>query len=161
MEITKNEGGLFEVQIDDATYEFEKWGAEEALSTLLKIAKIAGKPIGLAVGAIMGGEEEKGTKGLLEKKISPDLLGLVFDSLTDKLDEGVVVSLIKKIGSEKVLCNGAKINFNKHYEDRLDHLLKVVAAGLEVQYGNFFGALLGLVGKKPAAGVKLANRSAM
>ena len=136
----KNDSGLFEETIDEETYEFEKWGAEMSLSTLIKISKIAGKPLGLFLGSFMGGDGP-----ILDKQISPDLLANACEALVENMDEKISMELIKKFSSEKILCNGKKINFDNHYQDRLGHLFKVVKAALGVQYGDFFGELLGLV----------------
>lgn len=150
---TKNEAGLYEVSIDDQTYEFQKWGAEESLKTLIKITKIIGKPFGLFAGAMFSGKDKEGAKEKLEN-MGADTIGMIMESLTQNLDEDVTFNLVKKVSSEGVLCNGAKISFNKHYEDKLDHLFKVVAAGLEVQYGNFFAAALDQVGVKKVATIR-------
>lgn len=161
MAIEKNEEGRYAVDIDGASYSFEKYGAEESLETLLKIAKIAGKPLGLAISAFLGDKDEK-EKSILEREMDPDLLATAFEALTTALDEKVVMALVKKFSSDRVLCNGAKIVFNTHYEDRLDLLFKVVKAALEVQYGNFFSALSGLIPVKRSKSVQnlpLSNRN--
>ena len=128
------------------TYEFEKFGAEEALENLIKISKIIGKPLGLAMASLKGEDE-----GLFEKKIDLNLLALAFDGLTQNLDDKVCVELIKKLTSGKVLCDGVLIkSFNTHYKDDLFHMFKVLQAALEVQYGNFFAGILGLVNTNKA-----------
>jgi hypothetical protein len=130
--------GLIEKEVDGLKYEFEKWGAEESFETLLKLTKLAGKPLGMALASFVG---DKG----MDQDVSPDLLAMAFEGLTGNMDEKVCMSLMKKLTSEKVFCNGAKVsNFSVHYQDRLMHLLKVAKAALEVQYGNFFEELLGL-----------------
>lgn len=139
--MTKNDKGLFEEIIDGETYEFEKWGAEEAFDVLLDISQMVGKPIGMAVAAIVGGGSEE---GLLEKKIDPNIMGTVFESLTMNLAKDKAKPLIRKLSAEKVFCNGKKITFNVHYQDRIMHCFKVVKASLEVQYGNFFDEVLEL-----------------
>lgn len=127
--------GLIEKEIDGIKYEFEKWGAEEALDTLLKISKVAGKSLGIALSSLTTTEE------------GPNFLALAFDALTGNMDEKLCMSLVKKLTSEKVFCQGAKIqSFSVHYQDRLMHMFKVAQAALEVQYGNFFEELLGIVG---------------
>jgi hypothetical protein len=147
----QNETGLFEVEVDGKNYEFEKWGAEASLSVLIKIAKIAGKPLGMVLGMAM---EKKG----LDTDISADLLGDAVQSLLENMDEEVCISLIKRISSEKVLCEGRPIKFNDHYQNKLGHLFKVVKAALEVQYGDFFGELVGLIpAPKPTGKAKIAN----
>lgn len=139
--VTKNETGLYEVEVDGAKYEFEKWGADEALDVLLQFVPLVGKPLGTAVAAFMG--EEKG----IDAEIDPNMIGLIVDALTSNFDKKTIKSLFVKLSSEKVLCDGKKFSFNTHYQDRLDHMFKVVQAALEVQYGNFFAALLGMFGK--------------
>lgn len=156
----KNESGLYEVEIDDKKYEFEKWGAEESLSNLIKLSKIIGKPLGLAIGAFK--QEEKEETSLFDtdmKDINIDMLGLALQALTENLDESACIALIKKLSSQHVLCDGAKINFNTHYADRLDHLFRVVGAALEVQYGNFFAAVLGLARTRKGKGITQALRT--
>jgi len=155
MSAVKNESGLYEVQIGEEMYEFEKWGAEESLTTLLKIAKIVGKPLGVVIAGIMGDEAPKEEtlfekKGLIDKNLKPEVIAMILEAITGNIDEAVCVSLIKKFSSEKVLCNGAKIVFSKHYEDRLEVAFQVVNAGLGVQYGNFLNALLAVL---PVKGV--------
>jgi hypothetical protein len=133
----KNANGLFEVKIDGEAYEFEKWGAEESLDTLIDLSSMVGKPLGMAVAAIFG-------KDGLSKEIDPDLMGKVFESLLHNCTKEKTKPIIKKLCSEKVFCGGKKIIFDHHYQDRLMHCFKVVKANLEVQYGNFFEELLAL-----------------
>ena len=148
----KNESGLIEVEVDDKTYEFEKWGAEMSLTTLLKIAKIIGKPLGQLLGSVMGGG-----KGL-DAELNPDMLADAVEALVSSMDEKVTLELIKKLSSDKVLCSGKKVNFDTHYEGKLTHLFKVVKVALEVQYGDFFGEILGIVQvQAPKAKTRIAN----
>lgn len=143
--IEKNaETGLFEAVIDERKYEFQKWGAEDSLSVLLTLAKIAGKPLGSAFAAASESKDET----LFDKKMDmTTVIPMILESLTERLDEKIVIPIIKKLASGNVFCDGVKIeSFSKHYEDRLDHLFRVVKTALEVQYGNFFAALLGSVG---------------
>jgi hypothetical protein len=153
--VTKTEEGLYEVEVQGSKYQFEKWGAEEALDTLLEMVPIVGRPLGTALGAIVG----KDKKNIADKEIDPELVGLMIDALTVNFNKGAVKTLIKKLCSEKVLCDGKKIIFNTHYQDKLDVIFLVVGAALEVQYGNFFGALLGLFGTKSSPKMGLQNRS--
>jgi hypothetical protein len=151
MSIEKNEFGLYATEIDGIEYTFTKWGAEESFSTLLKISKLIGKPLSLLVSTVLG-------EGGLDSELKTDAMALAIEGLTTNLDEAMAMSLVKKLATDKCFADGAKITFNTHYEDRLDHMLKVVKAGLEVQYGNFFGALLGLAkGMAPKAKQGLKN----
>lgn len=154
--VERSPEGRYDVTVDDKLYSFEKWGAEESLTNLLKIAKMVGKPLGMAVGGVID-KVNPGQK-LTDMDLSPDLIGLVFEALTDRMDEGAIVALVKKLSSDRVLCEGAKITFNSHYEDKLGHLFKVVKAALDVQYGNFFDALLGSLGASKAQTKSVTNR---
>lgn len=139
-----NASGLYEVQVDDVTYEFEKWGAEESFDVLLDLVKVCGEPLAAAVGALFG-------KADPDEKIDPQIMTTVFRSLTCGLgDKSLVKALTKRLVAEKVLCQGTKIVFNLHYKDRLDHMFKVLWAALEVQYGNFIAAVLAMLRVRPA-----------
>ncbi len=117
---------------------------------------LIGRPLGTALGAIVG--KGKG-EAVLDKDIDPEIIGHMVDALTVNFNKGAVKSLLKKLSSEKVLCDGKKIVFNTFYQDKLDLCFLVVAAALEVQYGNFFGALVGLFGTKSLPKMGLANRN--
>lgn len=147
-EIVKDDSGLFAVTIEDQVYAFEKYGAEESLDVLIDIVKIVGKPLGAAVAAL-GASGQDAKQMMIDRDFDPNMLGVVFESLTSSLDKGVVKHLIKKFCSEKVLCDGKKINFNTHYQGRLPLMLKVVQAALEVQYGNFSDVIPDLLPSAP------------
>lgn len=149
--LSKTDAGLYAETIDSLEYEFEKWGAEESLDTLLDIAKITGKPLGLAVGAFF----KEGVEGE-KKEINPDAIGDIMEALVERLDKKTCMYLIKKLAADKVFCAGVKIkSFDLHYKDRLDHMFRVVKTALEVQYGSFFGALLG------SAGISMPTKAIM
>lgn len=162
MAIEKNESGMYEATIDDQRYEFEKWGADDAMDALLDIAALLGKPIGLGLSAMFKKDDESGEKkNLLEKDFNPDVIAQVMEALTDRVsaNKAMCKGLIKKLSSDKVFCEGKKVTFNSHYQDRLDHLFRVVQTALEVQYGNFFAAFLGASGVKVPTAVKgMMNR---
>ncbi len=152
MSATLNEDGLYEQDIDGTKYEFQKWGAEDSLRTLLRIGKIAGKPFGILLSAVLDGKDPS---SLFDDKLSPelngDLLGQAFEALSQSMEESVCFELIKKLCTEKVMAGGVPVkNFDQHYRDKLMHSFNVARAALEVQYGSFFGAILG--------GVRLSKR---
>lgn len=151
MSSEKNAQGLYEVVVDELTYEFEKWGAEESYDVLLDLVKLCGEPLGLLVGTFFG-------KGEIDEDINPDVFGVVFRGLTAGIgDKALVKTITKKLVANSVLCNGQKVTFNTHYKDRLDHMFRVLWAALEVQYGNFTSAVLALVrARKPPVDTNLA-----
>jgi hypothetical protein len=147
MEPSKNEKGLWQVEIDGKTYEFQKWGAKESFLTLVKIGKLIGKPAGELVAAIAG-------NGGLDTDIPamPEMISKAAASLFDGLDEKETFSIVESLSAgNRVLCDGALVKFDTHYQDDLAHMFRVAKAGLEVQYGSFFGALRGLAGVVPKA----------
>ena len=95
--IERNEDGLFQTPIDDKQYQFEKWGAEESFTTLVKLSHMIGKPLGMLLGAMAGGAETS----LLDRQVNPDMIAMAFESLTSNLDEHKALSLFKKLTSEK------------------------------------------------------------
>lgn len=160
MAATKNDSGLYETDIDGEKYEFAKWGAEAATDTLLDLSGIISKPLGAGVGALFG-KKEKEDEGVEVKKSQAESIGLIMEALLDRVsaNKQICKTLIKKFATENVLCNGQKIVYDTHYKDRLPHLFKVVQAGVEVQFGNFFGEFLGSVGVKIKPTVPIANRA--
>lgn len=140
MSAVKNKEGLWELLIDDHKYEFSKWGAEDSLRTLLKLGKVVGKPMGLALDALKPGES---MSGILDKRQRGDLVSTVISALTDSMDESTCFQLIQKFTTQGVFSNGAPVkSMDLHYQDRLMHLFKVAKAAVEVQYGSFFDVLL-------------------
>jgi hypothetical protein len=58
------------------------------------------------------------------------------------MDEEEVLDLMEVlIGEGAVTCNGRKVIFDTHYAGQFGHMLKVLAAAVEVQYGNFLDDL--------------------
>jgi hypothetical protein len=139
---------LAKKEIDGHLYEFEQFGAKKATKLLVRIGRIAGGPLAIVGTQIVG---QKDRKGLAEKLNSAEVISRVIEALTQKLDENEVLDIIETFtGGDKVLCDGKKISFDHHYQNRLDHMFRVLWAALEVQYGNFFGALTALMPSVPA-----------
>lgn len=140
MEFTRTAEGLQQKDIGGHSYEFSKWGAEEATDTLLDIATIVGKPLAAAAGRL---DVDAAMERRLE--LPTDAISTIIEQLTGQvgLHKKLCMGLIKKLATRGVLCDGRAINFDSHYQDALPHLLDVVAAALEVQFGNFFGGALG------------------
>lgn len=150
MELTKTEAGLYAAEIGGHTYEFSKWGAEEAMDTLLDLAALVGKPLGaMAQGMDPQAAAEK------RVEITIDAIGTIVEHLTSQVgaNKKTCLALIRKLATRGLICDGKQISsFDLHYKDRLAHLFDVLGASLEVQYGNFFGGLAGafrIVGPRP------------
>lgn len=142
MNIVKNEGGLYEVDVDGRLYAFQKWGAEKALDTLLDIMQFVGKPLSLLANAVI--------KDGVKADIKPDMVGIIMDCLLSGMGQNkqTIMAIIKRVTCERVSCNHQNFLFDTHFQDDLPHMFKVVRAGLDVQYGNFFSAVLNMGGIK-------------
>lgn len=140
MEITKTEQGTYQVEIDGRQYEFSKWGAEAATDTLFDLALVLGKPLA-QLGAAMKTGEKTGEKFSL----SVDVAGSIVEQLIAQMgtNKKLCMDIIRRMtAGETVMCDGKRITFNTHYQDRLPHMFDVLRAALEVQFGNFFGDVL-------------------
>jgi len=151
MEFTKTEMGLYAAEIGGRQYEFSKWGAGEAMDTLLDLASIVGKPLGaMAQGMDPAAAAEK------RVEVTIDAIGTIVEQLASQVgaNKKTCLALIRKLATQGVLCEGKPVtSFDLHYKDQLAHLFDVLGANLEVQYGNFFGGLAGafrIVGGRPA-----------
>lgn len=136
--IANADANLTARNIDGAVYEFSKFGAKQSLQIFFKLANIVGEPMAVAFGAVDG----TATTKLLDRDLNVASMGKAIQALTARLDSPDTLILIEKLTSTPaLLCDGKPVLFDKHYEGRLDHLMKVLQAALEVQYGNFFDAL--------------------
>lgn len=161
MDIKKNDAGLYDVEIDGKTYSFSKWRTTESLNNLKKLAKIVAEPLGLVVGNVIAGGRDE-VKSLLDLNFQPEMVSNAARALMENMDAEGTTDLIKKFSSGSVLCEGAKIDFETHYQEDLLLLCKVVAAGVEVQYGGFFAGIVGQIGTlspKPKKSLGIANRA--
>lgn len=148
--------------IDGRLYQFHQLSPKESLRTLTRLYKILGQPIAMGMAAFMGTQQEKSK----QKKGADPLKGLDTDMLTravavmaEKMDEDVVINLIENLcASDHCLCDGVRVTTLEHYSGELGHMFKVLAAALEVQYGNFLGVLLDLKGL-PSIASTLAQRT--
>lgn len=133
---------LAKKEIDGSVYEFEQFGAKKATKLLIRLTKIIGPALSIAIAEISkaGSKEDA-------KKLSSTVFGQSIQALVMNVgNEDEAIALMEAFASEKCLCDGKKINFDTHYQNKLLHLGKVLAAALEVQYGNFFEEVTGLLG---------------
>lgn len=137
--------------VDGEEYTFTQFGATKSMKVLTRLSKIVGEPIGKVAGGIEPG------KSMLDQDLDGQLIGAAIKALTDNLDEDVVVNTVKELCS-CVLYKGGTLDktFDIHFQGRLGHLFKVVGAVLEVQYGDFLGAL-GDIAALTQAGTRQAS----
>lgn len=147
-------------EIDGAVYEFQQFRTTVSLTVLSKLSKLLGEPIMVALGAVLkGGKGKAGLKNLLEMDLDPDALAKAVRVLIDGMDDVKVVALVQQLATEGILCDHKPLkasDFDFHFAGRLSHLVNVVKAQLEVQYGNFFGAIS--ASPIPAAGTAVGIR---
>lgn len=133
---------LVEKDVDGRLYSFEQLTATVALKTLTKLTKIFGEPLTLALGGFFKKAQPGAPTALLESDIDSDVLSKAMKVLVERMDEDEVVALIKLLTTQGVLCDGVKVaSFDEHFRGELSHLFAVLKAALEVQYGNFIGAV--------------------
>ena len=139
--------------IKGSNYEFSQYGAKQGLKTLLRLGKLIGKPIALGYAAFQKNEE-----GV--RDVKADILAQAVESLMQNAHQDEVLDLCIELSSRNCLCDGKQIDFNSHYEGDFGLMFEVIAAALEVQYGNFFVALSGLPGVAPTqpAPSKITNQ---
>lgn len=151
MTVRKLPNGIYEATIQGTTklmtFEFEKWGAEEATDTLLDLIAIGGEAAGSLLSVISGGG--------LDKELSSSPIETLFRQLSMGLtrDRKLTKRLIMKLSSDRVICNGVTVRYETLYADDLSLSFKAAKANLEVQYGNFLDAAksMGLFTQTPAA----------
>lgn len=116
----KTEQGTYSFTVKDSfdnerTFEVQKYGAEEATDTLLDLTAICGDALGTANVTNM---------------VSSLFRGL-------KTDRALAKRLIKKLSSDRMLCDGVTIRYDKLYEDDLLLSFKAIYGNIEVQFGHF------------------------
>ena len=123
-----------EKEIDGHSITITMLQPDKALKILTRLVKVVGEP--LAVFAEAGG---------LEAAVTGDLIKKAVQSLGEKLDEDDVVKTVMEL-MDCVIIGGkqGKAVFNVHFAGNLGHLFKVLAAVLEVQFGDFLGEIVAL-----------------
>lgn len=155
------ESGLHQATIDESRYEFELWGAQSSLETLFDIAAILGKPL-VQLVALAQNDPNANLADVLGPQAGLAGLDGIVEHLTAQLstNRDKTLTVIQKLSSGSVLCDGKKFKFDAHYQNRLAHLFAVVRAAIEVQYGDFFAALAPLAGLRKAEAAASASQAA-
>lgn len=158
MDITKTEHGLWAVSIDGHTYEFSKFGAEEGFGCIVDLLSLIGAP--LAAAAPGKNPDLPTDPSAITRSIGEALARM-------GSEKPKVIALVKNLTSgRRVFCDGKVVDFNTHYADRYGHMMNVLMAALEVQFGSFLGegsisGLLGALagGRKPETKPQAATYS--
>lgn len=135
------EDGLIHKTVDGFDYAFSMMGARQSTKLFIRLTKICGKPFALAFTAL--GKKSTPEASFLDRPIDTFVLADAVEALCSHMDEDIVLDMIQSLTSDPtVLCDGKKVVFDVHYKGRTSHLMKVLFAALEVQYGNFFDAFI-------------------
>lgn len=138
-------------KIDKYEFEFYPMPPRVALKLLTRLTKILGKPLGLAADTFMklGNNGEKGIlETALNANIPSDAFAKVMEALAENLEEDQVVDTIETLlesvhGQFEKDRGTRRLQFDIDFAGQTPLLLKVVAAALEVNYGDFFAGGLG------------------
>ena len=145
MAVQKNAKGLYEAVIDGVTYEFSPWGVRQALDGLVDLSSIAGEFLAKAAGLFS-------KPGAMTSDVNSDALGGVVAALVQGMtkDKANTLNFVERLATQGVSREGRDVDYTKDFDANLMHLLQVVRAALEVQYGSFFGGARGMLTPKTA-----------
>jgi hypothetical protein len=123
-------------KVDGAEYEFSFLPPSTALKVLARINKLLLPSLGSIFSKL-------GKGGLMDT----DFSSLNFESaatmLAERMDEDQILETIKELVGTVRHKTGMEVNFDVDFLGKPLHLLKVVKAALEVNYGDFFVELKG------------------
>ncbi len=128
--------------IDGEQYTFCQLPPKKSLKLLTRILKIIGPALG-GVVKDAGNISEGNIESILDLDIDP---GMIVSQLCSRLDENDVEYIIDMLLSQVLHSGKGEVSrvFDEHFGGRLPHLFRVIAAALEVEYGDFFGGKLDL-----------------
>lgn len=125
-----------EIELDGDVYMTSLYSATKGFKLLTKLAKYLGKPI-----------TTLGVAGGLEANITPELIGSIFDSAQDVLDENQLDKLIKEILEGVIFIDSStgknrQLNFDVDFRGKYLTLFKLLAEILKFQYSDFLSELM-------------------
>lgn len=119
-------------EIDGVRYSTTQYSGTKGLTLFAKIAKIAGKPIGILVGSG------------LDAEVKPNMIGLAVEALTQNLEPEDFVKTIKEILEGTIIYTDGEnrpIIFDKDFGGGIGHLFKLLKHVLAFQYSDFLGGI--------------------
>lgn len=135
--------------IDGLEFEFFPLPPKDAMRILVRLTKLLGEPFGIlgdSAGLSAGGKEF--VKNLSTGNIPEGIFGSAVRALLNRLDENEVeetiyLLLTKVYGKFEKDAGTRKLNPDVDFAGRLSLMLRVVAAALEVNFGDFLRDLFG------------------
>lgn len=138
---------LVKKEIEGFEYQFEQWGSTRSTEIFIELFKKVGPAVATLIGEISKAPTKEEAKKLSTSAIAAAVNALIMNVGDPK----ETTALIKKfVADDKCLCDGKKIHFDSHYQNRLFHMGQVLMAAVEVQYGNFFVSVAELLAFSPA-----------
>lgn len=121
--------------IDGEEYKIHVMTPSTSIKLLTRIFKLLGEPFAeMAVGVKAAKNEDEANEQAMK------LLPVAVRALVSRMDENEVMGVVQQLTSA-VTVDNKQISFERHFQGRLGHLLKLLSACVEVQYGDFLGAL--------------------
>lgn len=127
-----------EKTIDGEKYTFCQLPPKRSLKLMMRILRIVGPTLGVAVeGARTGAGVDIGA--LLTTDID---VSRIVSALCERLDENEVEAIVDDLLSQTIHGGKGEVSrqFDVLFGGRLQHLFKVVYAALQVEYGDFLAA---------------------
>lgn len=143
MKPEKTSQGLWAVAIAGRNFEFQKWGAEEQTDTLIDLMAVVGPVLGSLTSIYRQADS-------LDDEIGESVMQKLVGALSTGLsrDKAMSKRLMRKLSSDRILCEGRAIAYDTFYQDDLMLAFQVIKASLDVQYANFFVAAGSLLPKR-------------
>ncbi len=132
-----------EFYLDGKKYIATQYSATFGLKLLTRLAKIAGKSLGILMAQDM------------KEKVTPTLIAMLLEAVTGQIDDDGIVILANDVltTTERIQDDGKhrKLIFDIDFAGEYGHLFKLLKEVLSFQYGDFFGE---------AAAIKEENKAA-
>ena len=126
-----------EKTIDGEQYTFCQLPPKKSLKLLMRLLRIVGPTMGVAMDGARGGRVD--VKTLLEADID---IARIVSTLCERLDENEVEAIVDGLLSQTIHAGNGEVSkrFDVLFGGRLPHLFKVLAEALRVEYGDFLAA---------------------
>lgn len=139
--VTQNPDLTYSADVDGHTYRFTVYDADKGFRVLCEVSHLLGA--GLHQADMAKFTNEEGAKMNMLLAAARAICGGVGSDANRSL------RLVKRLCCDGVEVDGQRLTeqlFVIHFARRMPSLIKVVAAAIEVQFGNFFDLLKSLAG---------------
>lgn len=155
-----NFGKTVEYRLNDSIFFISPIPPFEAIALLGDLQKLVGPAIGKGISAFGG---NAGGKALVEREVNGAMLAQAFEALAQSIDGKSLQLAVRKIldphyvavqyeRQDAVPLDEGMIN--TVFTANLSDMFMLVGKVLEVTYGDFFGKLIGRIGKAGVTGKK-------